>query len=98
VSLVPALSGKPLGRKAPIFWEHEGNRAVRDGKWKLVAKGAEGAWELYDMDADGTEMNDLAANDLQRVEAMAKQWQQWAEQNKVLPVGAWRKQAATKPG
>ena len=38
VSLVPALDGKPLQREA-IYWEHEGNRAVRQGKWKLVAKG-----------------------------------------------------------
>ena len=37
VSLKPALSGKSLNRKQPIFWEHESNRAVRDGKWKLVS-------------------------------------------------------------
>ena len=42
VSLVPAFAGKPLNRPKPIFWEHEGNRAVRDGKWKLVATGAKG--------------------------------------------------------
>ena len=36
-SLVPAFAGKPLDRDA-IFWEHEGNRAVRAGDWKLVAK------------------------------------------------------------
>ena len=59
VSLVPAFAGKPLNRK-PIFWEHESNRAIRDGQWKLVAK-ADQPWELYDMDADRTEMNNLAA-------------------------------------
>ena len=37
VSLVPAFQGKPLPERA-IFWEHEGNRAVRQGKWKLVLK------------------------------------------------------------
>ena len=36
VSLRPAFEGKPLARTQPIFWEHEGNKAVRDGKWKLV--------------------------------------------------------------
>ena len=46
VSLQPAFLGKPLSRSQPIFWEHEGNRALRDGKWKLVAKGANGPWEL----------------------------------------------------
>ena len=36
VSLVPAFKGESLNRGKPIFWEHEGNRAVRDGQWKLV--------------------------------------------------------------
>jgi arylsulfatase len=94
--LTPAFDGKPLNRKSPIFWEHEANRAVRDGKWKLVAKGQQGAWELYDMEADGTEMNDLAAKDPARVKAMAAQWQAWAEENKVLPLGAWEKKPAKK--
>ena len=55
-SLKPAFQGAVIERGKPIFWEHEGNRAVRDGKWKLVAKGVKGAWELYDMEADRTEM------------------------------------------
>ncbi|NQV24995.1 MAG: arylsulfatase, partial [Rhodopirellula sp.] len=38
VSLLPAFSSHSLNRKQPLFWEHEGNRAVRDGNWKLVAK------------------------------------------------------------
>ncbi len=98
VSLIPALAGKPLARKAPLFWEHEGNRAVRDGKWKLVAKGQEGAWELYDMEADRTETNDLAAKEPERAKAMAAQWQQWAENNQVLPLGAWKKKPGAKKG
>ena len=96
VSLTPAFDGRPLDRKSPIFWEHESNRAVRDGKWKLVAKGKDGAWELYDMDADRTEMNDLAAKDPERVKTMAAHWQEWAENNKVLPLGAWDQKAARK--
>ena len=59
-SLVPAFAGKPIQREA-LFWEHEGNRALRIGDWKLVAKGSDGPWELYDMKRDRTEMNDLAA-------------------------------------
>ena len=45
-SLVPAFSNDPIVRDA-IYWEHEGNRAVRRGKWKLVAENL-GPWELYE--------------------------------------------------
>ncbi|MFO0930792.1 MAG: hypothetical protein U0736_27800 [Gemmataceae bacterium] len=37
-SLVPAFADRPIDRDA-LFWEHEGNRAVRVGDWKAVAKG-----------------------------------------------------------
>jgi arylsulfatase len=88
VSLVPAFCGHALGRERPIFFEHEGNRAVRDGKWKLVAKGVDGPWELYDMDADRSETNDLAAQQPERVKAMSAAWQAWAERANVLPLDA----------
>lgn len=92
VSFAPILrGGEPAPRGRPIFFEHEGNRAVRDGKWKLVAKGVEGAWELYDMDADRTEMHDVSAAQLQRVKEMADAWQRWAEASQVLPLCPWLK-------
>ena len=65
-SLVPAFRGRPIERDG-LFWEHEGNRAVRVGRWKLVAKDPDGPWELYDMEADRTEMHDLAAAQPERV-------------------------------
>lgn len=86
VSLAPAFKGESLSRPQPIFWEHEGNRAVRDGPWKLVAKGEKGDWELYDMNADRTEMHDLAAAQADRVKQMSDAWQTWAEANQVLPL------------
>ena len=66
-SLVPAFRGQAICRDA-IFWEHEGNRAIRIGKWKLVAKGPRGPWELYDMEKDRTEMHDLAAAQPERTQ------------------------------
>jgi arylsulfatase len=95
VSLRPALGGKPLERKAPLFWEHEGNRAIREGKWKLVAKENQ-PWELYDVEADRTEQHDLAAGQPERVRQMAAQWDAWATRADVLPLGTWRG-AQTKP-
>jgi arylsulfatase A-like enzyme len=95
VSLRAAFQGKPLRRKQPIFWEHEGNRAVRDGRWKLVAKENQ-SWELYDLEADRIEGNDLATKNPKRVEELAAKWDIWAARAKVLPLGAWRGPSAGK--
>ncbi len=84
VSLVPALAGRSLGRMQPLFWEHEGNRAVRVGDWKLVSMHPRG-WELYDMAADRTEMHDFAAQHPERVAEMAALWSVWAQRVGVHP-------------
>ena len=55
-SLLPVFGKDTTGDdRKPMFWEHEGNAAVRIGKWKLVKRYPR-AWELYDMDADRTEL------------------------------------------
>ncbi|MFB3825322.1 MAG: arylsulfatase [Bryobacteraceae bacterium] len=84
VSLVPAFSGGDLGRKEPIFFMHEGNRAVRDGKWKLVAKW-EQPWELFDMEADRSEMNDLAGQRPEIVKRLSAAYDSWARRAWVEP-------------
>ncbi len=89
VSLRPAFDGRALARKEPLCWEHESNRAVRDGAWKLVAM-EDGPWELYDLARDRTEMNNLAAKFPERVQSMARQWEQWARRADVLPLGTWK--------
>jgi arylsulfatase len=86
VSLMREFKGESLNRPTPLFWEHEGNRAIREGNWKLVALGAEGAWELYDMDKDRTELHDLAKEQPDRVKEMSEKWQKWAEASQVLPL------------
>ncbi len=83
-SLVPAFDDKTIPREA-IFWEHEGNRAFRVGTWKLVAKGARGAWELYDMQKDRTEMHDLAASQPERMKEMVGLWERWARRTHAIP-------------
>lgn len=90
-SLRPVLAGQALVRSRPIFFEHEGNRAVRQGRWKLVAKGPAGPWELYDVEADRTETHDLAAEQPDRVGRMAAQWEAWAGRAGVIP-WIWRPQ------
>ena len=91
-SLRTAFQEKSLARPTPIFWEHEGNRAVRDGKWKLVAKGVKGAWELYDMEQDRTESNNLAATKPETAKRMATQYEEWATHVGAVPFGSWKKQ------
>jgi arylsulfatase A-like enzyme len=84
-SLTPVFAGQPLEREA-IYWEHEGNRAVRLGPWKLVARGKAGPWELYNIDADRTEQNDLSHAERDRVEQLSRLWQKWAQRSQVLPL------------
>jgi arylsulfatase len=83
VSLKPLLLGGTR-RRGPIFWEHEGNRAVREGKWKLVCW-FQGPWQLYDMEADRTEMNNLAEKNPTLVKFMARLYDDWAERVQVEP-------------
>ena len=77
VSLRPALAGQPLARQEPLFWEHEGNKAVRDGRWKLVLRHKQ-PWQLFDMDADRTEQHDLARDQPDRVAKLEAAWNAWA--------------------
>ena len=76
-SLLPVLENKSLTRAAPLFSEHEGSRAVRDGKWKLVSLSGD-AWELYDLDTDPTEIHNLAFTLPEMARKLAAQWKSWA--------------------
>ena len=89
VSLRPLFQGTAIARPQPIFWEHEGNRAVRVGKWKLVGKDNR-PWELYDMERDRTEHHDLAASHPAKVQELAARWDAYAARADVLPLGVWR--------
>ncbi len=82
-SLKQAFDADIAGR-APMFWEHEGNGAMRDGRWKLVRE-YPADWELYDMEADRTETVNLAAKYPERVARMTQQYEAWAKRCGVLP-------------
>lgn len=84
-SLLPVLRNESKSslaaarRDGPIKWEHEGNRAIRDGRWKLVSRyNNQNRWELYDIDADRTEMNDLAASQSEKAAELKAKWEAWA--------------------
>lgn len=68
---------EPFGRNI-LAWEHEGNAALRKGKWKLV-KDHPRDWELYNIEADRAETRDLAADMPELVMELAHDWQAWAD-------------------
>ncbi len=83
ISMLPALRGDEA-TEHPLFWEHVGNAAVRDGRWKLVRE-ADRPWELYDVATDRAEMHDLAAEHPDLVQRLEAAWQAWADEVGVIP-------------
>ncbi|MEZ5387002.1 MAG: arylsulfatase [Prosthecobacter sp.] len=86
-SLVAAFKNEPIDRDA-LFWEHEGNAAIRVGDMKLVRKGRNAPWELYDMKVDRTELHNLAESQPEKARELAAQWEAWAERAHVKPYPA----------
>jgi len=81
VSLTPSFENKSMKERA-IFWEHEGNKAVRHENFKLVSKwnkNEEYAWELYDMNTDRSETNDLSKEMPAKVKELESKWMAWAK-------------------
>src|SRR5690606_34432052 len=74
-------------RPGPSFWEHEGNRAVRDGSWKVLAADG-GAWKLCDMSCDRAEMHDVAAA-RSDVVTTCRAMERMGERARVLPLEGW---------
>lgn len=95
-SLVPIMKSKTTQFDRPLFWEHEGNRAVRQQNWKLVAKNQK-PWELYDMTADRTESKDLAAELPEKVRSLTQEYTNWANATGVKPWKAVLQAAKAKP-
>ncbi|HSO48410.1 MAG TPA: sulfatase/phosphatase domain-containing protein, partial [Rhizobiaceae bacterium] len=76
-SLIPLFQGKPWTRSQPIYWEHEGNCAVRVGDFKLVREFGKN-WELYDMEKDRTELNNLAGKNAPLEARLRSEYADWA--------------------
>jgi arylsulfatase len=67
-----------------LYFEHEGNAAVRRGRWKLVRK-FPGEWQLYDVGADRTELDDRAAAEPGVVAELVAAYTEWADRCGVVP-------------
>ena len=82
-SLLPILQGKERVGHETLYFHFGTDRALRQGPWKLVSAKL-GRWELYNLDEDRTELNDLADKHPERVKAMAAKWFDLAENTERL--------------
>jgi arylsulfatase len=96
-SVMPAVHGKKIVRGDAFYWEHEGNRAMVDGRYKLVSRFPD-RWELYDLEADRCEMRDLSGSDSPRLGSMTRRYASWAQRSNVLPWDEVNKIPATDAG
>jgi len=88
VSLLPLLTGQSVSRKKPLFFEHHGNKAARQGDWKIVSqyrRDSPDRWELYNMDKDRTELNDLSNQFPVKKQELLAAWKTWAQRVGVQP-------------
>ncbi len=86
ISLLPAFFGDESVTRDTIFWEHQFNKAIRIGDWKLVSaykildkKGVDNKWELYNMAQDPAEHDDLSKQNPEQVLEMNKLYENWAK-------------------
>jgi len=78
------FKGEPINRAKPLFWELWGNRAMREGKWKLVSSFPANHWELYDLDTDRGETINLAAKYPDVVKKLSLEYLTWVNENNVV--------------
>jgi arylsulfatase A-like enzyme len=101
ISLKPLITGndEKVSRPAPLFWERGGNKAIRDGQWKLVSTFSnEGKYELYDIEKDRAETNDLAGKHPEIVERLKEAYKTWAAKNDVVDYNILRPETRTAEG
>jgi arylsulfatase A-like enzyme len=85
-SLLPILTNGTRTDPDAIFWEHFGSKALRQSKWKLVQLSNEHPWELFDLDLDRTEMNNVAQQFPDVLTRMQRKWEEMANANQIYPM------------
>ncbi|WP_373497615.1 arylsulfatase [Aquiflexum sp.] len=84
-SLLPLMEGNKREGHEYLFWEHQGNKAVRKANWKMVQKKGSGEWELYEMNIDRTELKDVSGLYPDVVVELEQKYNEWAADAGVLP-------------
>ncbi len=85
MDLMPVWLGGTPARKQPLFWEHEENVALRDGRWKLVKEVKDYHYQLYDMETDRTEMHDLSEREPEVMAEMMSKFRQMYKKAGSMP-------------
>ncbi len=83
-SLVPVFQGQNRSQEPRYFWEHEGNKAARVGKWKWVNAYPDEVDQLFDLTSDPTENHDLSQQQPERLAEIKREWGDWAERVGVI--------------
>ncbi|KAB2892274.1 MAG: arylsulfatase [Desulfobulbaceae bacterium] len=89
-SWMPMLDGQvdsPRTDRDYLAWENFGNRAVRQGEWKIRWEHkplGKGAWELFNLTNDPAERHDLAAQQPDKLQEMIKLWENYVQANNVI--------------
>ena len=91
-SLFPAIEKKTDSLHEYMYWEHQGNRAIRYGEWKAVRDQTGTVWELFNIEKDRTEKHNLAEQNPELLHKLIKEWDQWAARHFVLPKHAGDKE------
>ncbi len=77
-NVMDLISEERVSHERELFFEHIGNRALRQGDWKIAWDRRREAWELYDMAADPVETTDLSRQNPARLDSMRTRWEGWA--------------------
>lgn len=84
ITLRGEFTGEKSRPQSPLFWEHEGNRAMLLWPWKLVSQYDYSTksfmdWELYKINHDRTELNNLASKRKKRTKQLISKYEEWAD-------------------
>ena len=76
-SLLPVFQGHQREGHQALCWSVPQHHVIRMGRWKAIRPRSGGPWQLYDLEADGTETVDLAAREPERTEDLAARFEEW---------------------
>lgn len=79
-SLLPMVEHDSVDSERPLFWEHLGHQAMRQGGWKIISQAPAYQWSLFNIEQDPTELRDVSAQFPEVVQRMSADYEQWAQE------------------